>query len=201
MRSSYTTDDSSRTLDDRVRARFIVDYGFTDSFALSAFAQGDNKGDNGLLSDELALEGRFELTTAKEYSFYSGFRVRYIHRQTNNSPDSLQWRLIAGMPLDKWDIRINQIFTHDIGTYRRSGVDIDTRLQATYAVWEQHRLGLESFSDFGYSDNFGRFHEQTHTLGPVMTRALGSTGLRYEAGYRYGLSKASPDHIFQAVSE
>lgn len=193
LRGSYSADDENAGLDERFRSRFMADYGFTDSFALGLYLQGDNRQGNHQELDAAILDARFELTDAASHGFYSGFRLRYTLKDGDKKPDNAHIRLIFGVPVGGWDFRLNQIFAQEIGQERRGGLGINTRLQATYAYHPQHRMGIESFSDFGYGSRQNSFDAQNHTAGPVFTGRL-AQDLSYEAGYRYGLSEAAADH-------
>lgn len=195
-RASISTDDDNSQLDGRFRSRFMADYGFTDDFALGLYVQGDNRnGDNQEL-DALMLDARFEWAEVKTHGYYSGLRLRYTFKDGDKKPDNAHARFIFGKPIGKWDFRINQIFAYEIGEGSGGGIGIDTRLQASYQYHPEHRIGVESFSDFGYGSRWNNFDEQNHTVGPVLAGKV-MDGLTYETGYRYGLSEAAPDHTFK----
>lgn len=196
LRASYSEDSDNAAQDGRLRSRFMADYGFTDDFALGLYLQGDNRGGDNQELDAAILDARFELTTAKEAGFYSGFRLRYTYKDGDKKPDNAHIRLILGAPVGNWDFRINQIFAHEIGEESRGGLGIDTRLQTSYRYAANHRVGIESFSDFGYGSRNSSFDAQNHTIGPVFAGSI-SENLTYETGYRYGLSEAAADHTFK----
>ena len=196
LRLSLGEDDNRASLDGRFRSRLMTDYGFTDDFAFGIYFQQDNPGNDNAQWDATIAEARFELTDTASSGFYSGFRLRYTYKDGDKKPDNAHIRLIAGVPVGDWDLRINQIFAVETGQDRRGGLGTDTRLQATYQYIPNHRAGLESFSDFGYGSRWTTFDEQNHTLGPVFTGRV-MEGLFYEAGYRRGLSRDAADHTFK----
>lgn len=196
LRASISGDNDNTALDGRLRSRFMADYGFTDDFALGLYVQGDNRnGDNQEL-DAVILDARFEWTEAKTHGYYSGLRLRYTYKDGDKKPDNAHMRFILGKPFGQWDFRINQIIAYEIGEGSSGGLGIDTRLQASYHYHPEHRIGVESFSDFGYGSRLSRFDEQNHTFGPVLAGKI-TDGLTYETGYRYGLSEAAADHTFK----
>jgi hypothetical protein len=196
LRFSHSDDNEREALDGRFRSRLMTDYGFTDDLALGLFLQGDNLGNDNKEFDATITEARVEMTDAATHGYYSGFRLRYTFKDGDKKPDNTHIRLIAGAPIGKWDLRINQILALETGAERRGGVGIDTRLQTSYFYHPDHRAGLESFNDFGYGRRWTTFDEQNHTVGPVFAGKI-DEGLFYETGYRRGLSKTSADHAFK----
>jgi hypothetical protein len=192
-RGSYTTDDDNPSLDKRFRSRLATDYGITDSFALGIHFQTDNRGNETGQYDATLIEGRFEFTDTKTDGYYSGFRLRYTFKDGDKKPDNVHVRLIAGLPIDKWDLRMNQTFAYETGQDSRGGLGVDTRTQTTYHYLTHHRAGIESFSDFGYGSRTPKFDEQNHTVGPVFAGKI-RDDISYETGYRRGISKAAPDN-------
>ena len=192
-RTSYSADDENAGLDDRFRNRAMLDYGFTDDFALGLYMQTDNRGNDNHEHDAMIGEARFELADIKTNGYYTGFRIRYTHKDGDKTPSNAQLRLIAGVPIGKWDLRINQNFAYEVGPDAKGGVGVDTRLQSTYFYHPDHRAGIESFSDFGYGSRTPDFSEQNHTMGPIFAGKI-DDGLFYEVGYRRGLSQAAADN-------
>lgn len=196
LRASIAEDGDTAALDGRFRSRFMADYGFTDDFALGLYVQGDNRNGDSQALEALMLDARFEWAESKTHGYYSGLRLRYTFKDGDKKPDNAHARLILGKPLGRWDFRINQIFAYEIGEGSGGGIGIDTRLQASYHYHPDHRIGVESFSDFGYGSRWSSFDEQNHTAGPVLAGKI-TDGLTYETGYRYGLSEAAPDHTLK----
>jgi hypothetical protein len=190
-RFSFSEDNENAAFDDQWRSRLMLDYGLTDDAAMGIYLQGD--GDE---VDAWMADARFELTEAATHGFYSGFRLRYTYKDGDKKPDNAHIRLIAGVPVNQWDFRINQIFAYQVGEGRRGGMGVDTRLQATYRYHPDHRAGIETLSDFGYGSSRTGFDRQNHVAGPVLSGKI-TDGLFYETGYRYGVSEAAPDHTFR----
>ena len=192
-RFSYSTDEDSKSLDTRFRQRLMTDYGLTDNLAVGIHFQGDNQGGDNQEYDATMAEARVELTDKKTHGYYSGFRLRYTHKDGDKTPSNAHIRLIAGVPVGKWDMRINQILAYEVGPDAKGGIGVDTRLQSTYYYHPDHRAGIESFSDFGYGSRTPKFDQQNHALGPVFAGKI-DDGLFYEVGYRRGLSEAAADN-------
>ncbi len=193
LRVSYADDDESQSLDTRFRNRLMLDYGFTDDFAFGVYLQGDNRGNDNQELDAIIADARFELAEVAEHGFYSGFRLRYTFQDGDKKPDNAHIRLIAGVPVDQWDFRINQIFAYQLGEGSGGGIGVDTRLQASYKYHPEHRVGVESFSNFGFGSRNTGFDDQNHVVGPVFAGKI-QEGLSYEFGSRHGISEAAADH-------
>ena len=195
LRFSVSDDDQSAGLDGRFRNRLMLDYGISDDVALGFYIQGDNRGGDNQELDAFILDARYELAQVATDGYYTGFRLRYTYKDGDKKPDNFHIRLIAGLPVDQWDFRINQILAYQVGEDNAGGLGVDTRLQASYRFHPDHRAGLESFSNFGFGSG-SSFDEQAHTLGPIFAGKI-APGLSYEAGYRYGLSDAAADHTLR----
>lgn len=192
-RNAYTIDDDNAAFDGRFRSRAILDYGFTDDFALRLQMQTDDPGNDNLELEAWIVDARFELTSMETHGYYSGFRLRYNHKDGDKKPDTAHIRLILGTMVDKWELRLNQIFNKEIGPDSRGGIAPDTRLMVNYNLYGSQRVGIESFSNFGYGSRLTGFNEQSHVIGPVFMGKL-MDDLAYEAGYQYGVSDAAPEH-------
>lgn len=193
LRNSYGEDNDRQNQDDRWRTRLMTDYGFTDWFASGIYLQGDRRDDKNMELDAVIWENRFEFTDTSTDGFYSGIRLRYTYRDGDKKPDQAHVRFILGAPVGNWELRANPIIYKEIGQDSRSGLGLDARFQVTYGYLENHRVGLENFSDMGIIRNMRRFDKQSHTIGPVFTGKI-TPSLTYETGYAMGISKAAPDH-------
>ena len=111
-------------------------------------------------------------------------------------PDNASFRIYERIPLGVWEIRLNQIFDHEVGPDSISGLSFASRAQATYKISDTHRLGIESYNDFGNFNNLSGYENQAHTIGPVLKGKI-VHGVYYETGYRANISSAAPEHSFK----
>ena len=109
------------------------------------------------------------------------------------SPTGSEQAINRQVPI-KNEIRLGQLFDHEVGEDSESGLNAEWRMQATYAVTDDTRVGLESFNDFGRLADLSGYSDQSHTIGPVVKGKL-PNGFFYETGYRAGISDAAPDHL------
>ena len=79
-----------------------------------------------------------------------------------------------------------------LGNNATDGVIVQARLQGSTKVSGDVRLGVEQFSNFGSTSDFGAFRDQRHQLGPFARVGLGD-GWSLTAGALFGLTESSPD--------
>ncbi len=196
VRDVYGTDGDGRNLDKRWRQRAMADYGFTDDFASGLYVQADRRDDKNVELEALISDSRVELTNVKDDGYYSGFRVRYTYRDADKKPDNLHVRAIAGIPVEAWEFRVNQIFYTDVGPDSRAGLGLDNRVQISYGYHPDHRVGLESFLDTGNLRSYDDYNHTSHDMGIVFTGKF-SKRWSYEAGYARGITTSAPDHTIK----
>ncbi len=194
-RTAYAADDSNAANDGRWRNRLMLDYGVTDNYAFGVYVQTDRSRGDGEF-EALMIDQRFEFHTVAEDGFYSGIRLRYTYKDGDKKPDNAHVRFILGAPLGNWEVRTNQLVAHEVGEGSRGGMLYESRMQATYAYWGSHRIGLESFNNFGNLSASSSFDSQHHEIGPVFQGRI-TDRLSYDAGYRTGISDAAIDHVFR----
>lgn len=196
VRAGYSTADDKSGDDERFRSRVHLKYGFTDLYAVQIVVSQDKRKGDSFEHDGVKFENRFHILKKDQYGFDFGIRANYSLKDGDKKPDSAEIGFYELIPIDAYELRANQIFSHDVGSDAEDGVGAELRFQATRKFDAGYRLGLESFHDFGnLSDNEG-YDEQSHTIGPVVKTDLLNLG-QIEAGYRAGISEAAPDHSFK----
>lgn len=191
-RLGFGEDDEDAGQDQRVRTRVHIDHGFTDTYAARLVYNMDRrKGDN-LEYSGLSLQNRFYLMRAEDYGFDAGLRINYTLADGDKKPDTLSVRFYQLVPMDKWELRFNQVFDHEVGEDREKGLQAEWRTQLTYGVSESVRMGLDAFHTFGNLEEQSGYSNQEHAIGPVVKAKFGS-GISMEAAYRLGISDAAPD--------
>lgn len=198
MRNAYSTDNDEHGHDDRWRTRLALDYGFTDSYAAGFFVQGDRRDHDNLELEAVMFDQRLEIHDAAKDGFYSGARLRYTWRDGDKAPDDIHLRLIVGAPIGRWEARFNQLLAHEIGEDSKDGLIVESRAQVTYGLTDDHRIGIESFNNFGNVNDAAGFDTQGHEVGPMFQGRLDG-GTTYDVAYRRGISEHAADHIFRFV--
>ena len=197
-RTGYALDNDqiSGSQDERFRTRLHADYGVTDSYAARIILKGDKRKNSHFEHDSMEFENRFELFSSDTYGFDGGVRFTYALKDGDKKPDTITMRLVEVIPLDNWEIRFNQFFSHEVGEDSEGGLLFESRMQATYAVSNKFRAGLDSFNNFGKLNDLSGYSAQAHTAGPVLKYGL-SNGYGIETGYLAGLSTNAADHTFR----
>ncbi|HRQ60696.1 MAG TPA: hypothetical protein PLO23_04175 [Alphaproteobacteria bacterium] len=194
LRTGFSMADDESSEDSRFRSRVHIDHGFNDTYAAKiVFSQDNRKGDN-FEHDSIKFENRFYLLRADDVGFDAGIRLNYVQKDGDKKPHSVELGFYELIPLGAFELRLNQIFSDAIGDESEDGIEAEARFQLTHSLYDTHRFGFESFNDFGNMEDSGKFDEQSHTFGPVLKGDLPFGGLKYETGYRAGISEAAPDH-------
>lgn len=196
FRNSIVHDNEDSSHEGRWRTRLGADYGFTDAYAAGLFIQTDKLRGEDLEFDSLLFDQRLELANEKDDGFYTGFRLRYTYR--DEAADDVHLRFILGAPVGNWDFRINQLAIQEIGAESRDATIFETRTHVSYPMSDTHRIGFESFHNFGDAQSQDQFDMQTHSVGPIIEGQL-DEHLRYDAAYRMGVSDAANDHSVRFI--
>lgn len=196
FRTGYSLADKGDSQDNRLRTRVHIDHGFTNFYAARLIVAQDKRDGNSYEHDEIALENRFYFLKADDYGFDFGSKFSFALKDGDKTPHAVKAEFYERIPYDAWEFRLGQLFSHDVGQDAEDGLNTGLRMQATYAVGDGYRAGLESFSDFGNINEMGGYSEQSHTFGPVLKGKLFGD-YSFETGYRAGVSRGAPDHSFK----
>jgi hypothetical protein len=194
FRSGWSSDDKSPTHDGRFQLRQMYDYGLTDWYALRLTAIQDDVAGDGFEYHTTMLDNRVQVFEKNRDGFDGGFRLTYHLRDGDKKPDIAEMRWITQIPFNDYEFRHHIILQHQIGADSRSGVNPEMRWQFTAPVKNGHRAGVEMFNEFGNVQDENDFHKQMHDAGVVATGPLWNEAVRYQAGYRHGISRNAPDH-------
>ena len=158
--------------------------------------QDDRKGNN-FEHNSIRLSNRFHLLEKGDYGFDLGARFEYTHADGDKTPSDALIGFYQQVPLDNgFEFRSNQLFSHDVGEDADDGVNMELRFQLTKKIFDNHRIGLESFNDFGNLTELSGSDDQDHDFGPVLKGKFGN-GYAYETGYRAGVSDGAANHNFK----
>lgn len=192
-RFGFAEADEDSSQDERIRYRQQIDHGVTDWYAARIVLQQDDRKGNNLEHGSIRLSNRFHLLEAKQYGFDLGARLEYTHVDGDKTPSNALIGFYQLIPFNDYEIRMNQLFSHDVGEDSEDGVGTELRMQVTRKISDTHRFGFESFSDLGNLTELSGYSAQEHEIGPVLKGKIGN-GLAYEAGYRAGISEGAADH-------
>lgn len=192
-RFGYSEAEESSSQDERFRSRFQIDHGFNEWYAGRIVVRQDKRKGDSFEHESVTFTNRFQLLDKAQEGFDFGFRLSYALQDGDKKADSAEFGLYEVIPYEAYELRMNQIFAHDVGEDAQDGVEAELRFQGTRAISDSHRLGLESYHDFGNLTELSGYSAQAHQIGPVLKGKL-AAGYGYETGYRAGISEGAPDH-------
>ena len=196
VRAGYSEADEDSSQDERFRTRQHIDHGFTDYYAGRIVVSQDKRKGDSYEHDAIKIENRFYILKAEDYGFDFGARANYTHKDGDKKPNSIELGLYELIPLNEYELRLQQSFTHDVGEDSDDGIGAELRFQVTRPIHDNHKLGLESFHALGNLNDNSDYDDQSHTIGPVLKgKIFGDYG--YQTGYRVGISDSAPDHSFK----
>ena len=194
-RIGFAEADEDSSQDERIRYREQIDHGFTDWYAgRIVLQQDDRKGDN-FEHSSIRLSNRFHILDAKDYGFHLGARLEYTHADGDKTPSDALVGFYQQIPLGNYELRMNELFSHDVGEDAEDGVGAEFRIQLTRDISETHEFGIMGFHDFGNLTEQEGYSAQDHEIGPVLKGKIGN-GYAYQTSYRAGISEAAADHNF-----
>jgi len=196
MRLGYSEADERSSQDERFRQRLQLDHGFNDHYAARIVWQGDKRKGDHFEHDSVTLDNRFQFLKSAKRGWDFGARANYQLKDGDKKADKIGGGLYERIPFDNYELRMNQLLSHEVGEASVSGLNAEARFQLTRKTNHNLRFGLESFHDFGNLKTLSGYDNQSHTFGPVIKGSL-PYNLSFETGYRTGLSDAAPDHNFK----
>ena len=193
-RVGFNNDDESASSDNRLQFREVIDYGFTDYYALRLITVQNKRESEDLEHSSFRIENRFQLIERKDHGWDAGVRITYNSR--DSGPDEIEMRLVTQVPFgDGWQHRQNVFFEHDLGDDRNSGIGFESRSEVNKKIGDI-RLGVEMFNDFGNLSEQSGYSAQEHEIGPVARGKLPES-FYYIAGLRQGISRSAPDQTLK----
>jgi hypothetical protein len=146
---------------------------------------------------EVTFENTFQLTEQGKYWADLGFFAEYSNALRHGVADAVEFGPLAQKELGPTVHTLNLLLAKEIGpNHADSGLHLDYAWQSRWRVAEAFEPGFEIFGAPGRIDHFPGFQDQEHRIGPVATGALSLGGLgtlKYEAGYLFGLTRATAD--------
>lgn len=151
------------------------------------------------------FENTFALTERGQYMFDVGFFAEYS-QATGLAPNEVKFGPILhkellnvfGSGIDTAHT-LNIFFSRDVGgnATRRTGLNVAWQSVARFHPWSASVLapGFEYYANIEDFSHAGSYNQQRHFVGPVLTgtQSFSPYGkLKYQVGYLFGLSNASP---------
>ena len=190
----------SRTNDDSQRHKTGVGYGVNDFWFVELEGDFRKSEGNHLRFNYLEVENKFQLTERGEYWLDVGANIGYEWTPRTNVADTLKGIFILAKDVGKTSHIVNFVGEKNVGSGPRDSLEGELLWSSRYRYSTYFEPGFEIFSEFGELKNTGSFNEQEHSIGPAAYGKipLGLTkdhadGLKYRAGYLFGVSDAAAD--------
>ena len=183
---------------DRWEARIHYQYALQDDLRARLVLQGSNLEAGDFESNFLQAELQWQFKKSDPQSIWaSALRLDARIVEEDDGPHRLglnwtnQWN-----PNGRWQINNVLLTALEVGPDARDGVILEMRNGVKYRLDSGLKIGVESFSALGRSDNLGGFNSQNHRLGPVVTGKL-TDETSFLAGALFGVSDPARDTDFR----
>jgi len=176
-----------------------IEYGVLPWWKIGIEGELASGGGQHLTCEATTLENIFQLTEPGEYAFNLGFFAEYA-QATGRAPNEFTLGPIIQKELPDF-LNLDTVHTFNLFFSREVGGNA-SRATALTAAWQSvarfkswFAPGFEYYGlieDLGHA---GRYNQQEHLLGPVLTGSHNFAPygrLKYEVGYLFGLTAASP---------
>lgn len=195
-RNGFTTDDEGSSDDERYRSRVNIGYGFNETFGLTIISTIDKRKDETAEYDATTLEFDTQILEQEKNGLTGGIRLAYSLKDGDKKPDNAEIRLMLSRKQGDWNLRFNQLLTHDVGEDSEIGIEAQTRWQVTYKITDAVDFGFQGYHDFGRLRDDLSYEEQSHSVGPLVKYDV-TDAVFVETGYRAGISEGAPDHMYR----
>jgi hypothetical protein len=143
------------------------------------------------------FENIFRFTESGEGWVDVGFYAEYAFGLRRGSADALEFGPLFQKDVGRTTHTLNLFLTKEIGSAQEDhGFDFSYAWQSRWNVWRPLSPAIEIYGDAGVVGRMDPFKQQQLIAGPVavglyyLGNGLGK--LKYEAGYLFGLTNASP---------
>jgi hypothetical protein len=160
--------------------------------------------DEPTLANDIVWENMFQLTEPGEHFIDAGFYVEYgqsLTRGAAASSNQITFGPVFAKEIGRTVHTINLFFTRELGPNQTShGLDFSYAWQSRWNIWQPLSPAIEIYGDTGVLGSVPKVSQQQLLIGPVGVGSLkfsqlglGRAGrLKYEIGWLFGLTPASP---------
>jgi len=146
---------------------------------------------------EAVFENTFLLTEPGEGWVDLGFYAEYAHTILHGVADSLEFGPLLQKDVGRTTHTLNLLLTKQIGSAQDDrGYDFSYAWQSRWNIWRPLSPAIEIYGDTGDLDRMNPFKQQQLIAGPVAVGVYylgnGLGKFKYEAGYLFGVTNASP---------
>jgi hypothetical protein len=181
-----------------------VEYGLTDRWAISAYADFQNpRGENFEYVGAKAVVTRYRFFEPDQRFLDTAIYVEYVlpNHQFSEAQEEIELRLILEKNLYPLIFLFNPIFEKDIsGPGVEEGLEFEYAAGGYFAVNRRVTLGVEFYGATGPLNNFNSPANQQHYIFPAARLKL-YPGFLIDLGVGFGLTQASDDLTSKVILE
>jgi len=152
---------------------------------------GGDDGDNKLRYSSFNIENTFQLAQQGEYWIDPALFYEMDFARTG--PNNIIFGVLGGKDIGKFSNVTNLLVHKDYG----AGDTPTGFIYSNQFRYRYHHLFEPGFELYGNTDGKARFQDQQLAIGPAIfgkVYTFDGQGIRYEVGYLYGSTPATPDH-------
>ncbi|MBI3601777.1 MAG: FTR1 family protein [Candidatus Omnitrophica bacterium] len=187
--------------------KYLLGYGVTDRWATELGGRVEQSPDeDGAMSKpkfkNLAWENRYQLTEQGQYWLDAGLYLEYEQSFVHDQPDALEGKILLEKTMARFVHTANLITEKETRAYDGKTKTTEARVAwSSKYLWKRYlQPGFEYHADFGEVRLHNPYKQQGHQIGPNLYGKIGRH-LRYDIGYLFGISPASPDGKLKWVME
>jgi len=155
---------------------------------------------------EGVFENTIRLTESGEGWVDVGFYAEYAFGLRHGSADSVEFGPLFQKDIGRTTHTLNLLLTKGVGSVQDDhGFDFSYAWQSRWNIWRLLSPAIEVYGDAGAIDHVDPFKQQQLIVGPVAVGTLflgNSLGkFKYEAGYLFGATNASPSGTLRWKAE
>ena len=173
-----------------------LDYGITDRFAVEMLGYMQDIPQHGYEYTSTEFEGKFRFYDPGEYWLDFALKLSYEWKQQDTKADQGKAKFLFSKDFGKWVHVANANFSKEIGTDASKDTELSLAWRTKYKLNKHFEPGFEYYNGLGELSDMQGYDEQTHRIGPMMFGQI-VPGLKYQAGYLFGLSDAAEDGSFK----
>lgn len=172
---------------------YSIGYGVTDWWYTEGSIENEKEGEkNSHFSiTHVEWENRFQLTEEGQCWVDVGLLAEAEFDIENGGPNELRLALLLEKSVCRFSHTAHIGFEKEIGRHAEEEFGSFFAWRSKYCYLPCLELGIELYSEFGPIPEFSDWDEQEHQLDPVIYGQVGP--FRYDIGYLFGLTHASPD--------
>lgn len=190
--SGLVTTDNLDAKDSEQEYEFALSYGVTSWYKPEFEVEYEGDEDSVELK-KYKIKNLFQLTDRGEYWLDVGFRFDYTFGQ-NHEADGLNFGPILAASVGPTDHVVDLFYAREVGEFASEGSNVKVSTQSLYSWQPWLKPGVEMYWESKAHD---AFKDQSLKIGPAFAGKIPAFtqghSIKYEAGYLFGATKASPD--------